>query len=270
MSVGEVVAPRAFDVLVGGVTAARLSGLCLCGGEHISPIAEGAATVLVNGLPMARVGDHTLEGGVIAFGELSVLAGGEAFSVPSFIAIEGHSDFQMKVLRDLHIISTTPTGRRLFASMASTGRRVRIVPWGPKAAEERSHMTMTDPQLVEPRLGNSRRDYNDPRASNGIGIDAKIEYNPDDWGALDGKGVEWRRSPNFSPDVSLVHEMVHADDIMHGTIDEGWCRNPGGWPNTPCGERRARGLPPFDDTARFPNSENTYRDDRGYKRAEHH
>ena len=62
-------------VLIGGLPAARVSDQCLCVGPP-DIIVKGSATVLVGNLPAARMGDQTAHGGVIVLGNPAVLIGG--------------------------------------------------------------------------------------------------------------------------------------------------------------------------------------------------
>lgn len=73
--VGGPVSAGAGTVLIGGLPAARLSDMCVCVGPT-DTIVKGSATVLVEGLPAARLGDVTAHGGVIALGCPTVLIGG--------------------------------------------------------------------------------------------------------------------------------------------------------------------------------------------------
>ena len=61
-------------VLIGGLPAARVSDTALCVGAPASVI-TGSATVFINGLPAARMGDQTAHGGVIVLGCPTVLIG---------------------------------------------------------------------------------------------------------------------------------------------------------------------------------------------------
>lgn len=61
-------------VLIGGLPAARVSDKCVCVGP-LDIIAKGSATVLVGNLPAARMGDQTAHGGVISVGNPAVLIG---------------------------------------------------------------------------------------------------------------------------------------------------------------------------------------------------
>lgn len=69
---GPVVAPGAPTVLIGGLPAARVSDMCVCVGPP-DVIAMGSTTVLISGMPAARMGDMTAHGGVIVLGCPTVL-----------------------------------------------------------------------------------------------------------------------------------------------------------------------------------------------------
>lgn len=254
---GPVLSPGATEVFIGGLTAARYTDICQCATPHKSPLAEGAAMVLINGLPAARVGMQTLDGGQILDGEDSVLIGGDTFSIPDFISIEGDEAYQAKVLRDLHTIASTPSGKKLLASLTAGGHTLRICSTSTKID------TSTDPE-------NSDKDASgrtDPRAYDGTGIAARIAYNPDAKGIPYSEEVGWAHPPNYSPDTELFHEMVHADDMSHGRLDRAECWNTGRnqYDRTHECELRAVGSGPYADESKYPYSENTYRKDRGYE-----
>ncbi|CAL2090284.1 PAAR domain-containing protein [Tenacibaculum sp. 190524A02b] len=61
-------------VLIGGLPAARVGDMALCVGPP-DTIAVGSATVLIGGMPAARMGDSTAHGGTIIAGEPTVLIG---------------------------------------------------------------------------------------------------------------------------------------------------------------------------------------------------
>nr|WP_304945289.1 PAAR domain-containing protein [Xanthomonas euvesicatoria] len=71
---GPIVSPGAPTVLIGGLPAARLGDMAVCGGPPDSIVA-GAPTVLIAGQPAARLGDSTAHGGVITLGCFTVLIG---------------------------------------------------------------------------------------------------------------------------------------------------------------------------------------------------
>ncbi len=62
-------------VLIGGMPAARVGDKALCTGPPDSIVA-GSGTVMIGGAPAARMGDTTAHGGVITKGEPTVLIGG--------------------------------------------------------------------------------------------------------------------------------------------------------------------------------------------------
>ena len=72
---GPILGPGAPTVLIGGLPAARVGDQALCIGPPDS-IVRGSATVLIGGLPAARVGDATAHGGGIVLGCFTVLIGG--------------------------------------------------------------------------------------------------------------------------------------------------------------------------------------------------
>src|SRR4051794_257080 len=72
---GPVIGPGAPTVLIGGLPAAKLGDMAVCVGPP-DVIAKGSATVLVTGIPAARLGDTTAHGGSIALGFPTVMIGG--------------------------------------------------------------------------------------------------------------------------------------------------------------------------------------------------
>lgn len=72
---GPVLPPGEPTVLIGGMPAARVSDMATCTGPPDS-IVMGSATVLIGGMPAARMGDTTAHGGSIVAGEPTVLIGG--------------------------------------------------------------------------------------------------------------------------------------------------------------------------------------------------
>ena len=62
-------------VLIGGLPAARVGDKAVCTGPP-DTIASGSGTVLIGGSPAARMGDSTAHGGIIVAGEATVLIGG--------------------------------------------------------------------------------------------------------------------------------------------------------------------------------------------------
>ncbi len=72
---GPVLPPGGVTVLIGGLPAARVGDLCTCVGPPDS-IVLGSTTVLIGGMPAARMGDTTAHGGSIIIGCPTVIIGG--------------------------------------------------------------------------------------------------------------------------------------------------------------------------------------------------
>lgn len=69
---GPVLPPGAVTVLIGGLPAARVTDMCVCVGPP-DVIVLGSITVLIKGMPAARMGDMTAHGGSIVMGCPTVL-----------------------------------------------------------------------------------------------------------------------------------------------------------------------------------------------------
>ena len=69
---GPILPPGCPTVLIGGLPAARVSDMCVCVGPP-DVIAMGSTKVLIGGLPAARMGDSTAHGGAIILGCFTVL-----------------------------------------------------------------------------------------------------------------------------------------------------------------------------------------------------
>lgn len=72
---GPVLPAGCPTVLIGGLPAARVGDMCTCTGPP-DTIAAGSGSVIIGGSPAARVGDSTAHGGVIIIGCPTVNIGG--------------------------------------------------------------------------------------------------------------------------------------------------------------------------------------------------
>jgi uncharacterized Zn-binding protein involved in type VI secretion len=72
---GPVIPPGCPTVLIGGMPAARVGDMLTCTGPPDS-IVMGSATVMIGGMPAARMGDSTAHGGTIILGCFTVSIGG--------------------------------------------------------------------------------------------------------------------------------------------------------------------------------------------------
>jgi uncharacterized Zn-binding protein involved in type VI secretion len=69
---GPILPPGAPTVLIGGLPAAVVGGMCTCVGPP-DAIVKGSMKVMISGRPAARMGDQTAHGGVIVAGYPTVM-----------------------------------------------------------------------------------------------------------------------------------------------------------------------------------------------------
>ena len=72
---GPIMPPGAVTVLIGGMPAAKMGDMATCVGPPAN-IIKGSATVMISNMPAARLGDSTAHGGAIVAGCPTVLIGG--------------------------------------------------------------------------------------------------------------------------------------------------------------------------------------------------
>jgi uncharacterized Zn-binding protein involved in type VI secretion len=72
---GPILPPCCITVLTGKLPQARITDMAVCVGPP-DVIIRGSMTVLVGGLPAARMLDNTAHGGMIVMGCFTVLIGG--------------------------------------------------------------------------------------------------------------------------------------------------------------------------------------------------
>ena len=72
---GPILPPGAPTVLIGGLPAARVGDMATCAGPP-DTIITGSSTVFIGGMMAARMGDSTAHGGVIVGGSGTVIIGG--------------------------------------------------------------------------------------------------------------------------------------------------------------------------------------------------
>ncbi|WP_297099560.1 PAAR domain-containing protein [uncultured Draconibacterium sp.] len=72
---GPILPPGEPTVMIEGLPAARVGDMATCTGPP-DTIAMGSGTVFIGGMPAARVGDLTAHGGSIVMGSATVIIGG--------------------------------------------------------------------------------------------------------------------------------------------------------------------------------------------------
>ncbi len=199
---GPLVPAAPLPILVTSLTAARLADFATCLGPT-DVLFEGKSMVLAGGLPMSGVGHKTAHSGVIVSGAPSVQIGGPTFALPPNVNVEGNAAYQNKVIRDLYLLSTTPTGRELLAKLGASGQPVTIKEY---------HGTNG---YCTPNSGSD--------ATNGKPTGSIIQYNPDyRSNAYDSSGNLLAQPGQ----VILGHEMTHALANAEGRQAQGVDSNP--------------------------------------------
>ncbi len=72
---GPILPPGCPTVLIAGMPAARVGDMLTCTGPP-DTILQGSSTVTIGGMPAARMGDPTAHGGTIILGAPTVMIGG--------------------------------------------------------------------------------------------------------------------------------------------------------------------------------------------------
>ncbi len=72
---GPLMPPGSPTVLIQGMPAARVGDMATCAGPP-DTIVMGSSTVIIGGMPAARQGDSTAHGGSIVLGAPTVMIGG--------------------------------------------------------------------------------------------------------------------------------------------------------------------------------------------------
>lgn len=244
---GAILGPAATKVHIGGTHAARVSDLADCKPDGFDDVlAQGAATVLVEGLYAARKTDATAHGGEIVEGMDTVLIGGAEFKARkvevlldaatgewqvrygSSIVIRPDASrpplardatFQTRALQSLVALDTTPTMHGAFDALEATGRTVTLVRYqgeqGPNGAYQHD-ASMPDAYADGVVVDDGTRCF----VGTGEGTDSTVHWSPDVHAFDDGADapVPWAR-PGAT--VVLAHEMLHGLHSAQGTTAVG-------------------------------------------------
>jgi uncharacterized Zn-binding protein involved in type VI secretion len=236
---GTVLPPGVPTVLIGGIPAATLAGLCLCTSPAPNMIAKGSAGVFIGKKPAARQFDTTAHGGTIMMGLPTVLIGdssmgparavtllpnGDIMFGPSIIikADPNNPDFQMQALQAMIRLNTTPTMQRAFSALEGSGNKLTIIPyvpppgWGPFNA------------YCQPG----------PSVPGQTGVSSTVAWDPN----VQGFGPPGTTPPSSQPgsDVILAHEMIHGTHNATNTAGTGPVNGAG---SNVSEERNTVGLP---------------------------
>lgn len=195
---GPLVPKGDTQVLVEGLAVARLADLSPCAGAgQMDLLIEGAATVLVGGLPWCSETHLSVHGGVIMGGAAEVFIGGPRFVLPANFKITGSIKFANKVIRDLFFLHSTRTGAEILRQLEGLNQPLEI-------------------QRIEGMNAYCRRLRPGPSGS-------VVSYNPGISVWASGAGHQRLRT---APQVVLAHELVHALNNARGANYAGTDPNP--------------------------------------------
>jgi uncharacterized Zn-binding protein involved in type VI secretion len=272
---GPITGPGHPLTLIGNMVSARVSDMATCVGPP-DVIIAGAATVLINCLPAARIADNTAHGGMILAGWPTVLIGGPQFVCPYAITFNpdgtvtiagcitihpgADQQFQSQAIAAYVKMSTTSSGRQMIDGIVSSGRRVDVF----DARTEPANLTNT----CTPLSGDN--------SVPGVGSDSRIVWDANDNNAL-GPDYLDADGNTLRTDSSLIlgHESVHAYHNALGTAQPDPA-NAGGYQileesatvgRTSTVTQDAAGNPVnVPDYSGTPPSENSLRDELGFPR----
>ncbi len=255
--------------IVGGVPQSRQTDMLICVGPP-DMVMMGEPTVLV-GMAGAAGGLGAILGAALAglknflggFPKAALQPDGSiATQYSPAILIEGTPEFQAKAIRDLNLIASTPSGKKLLNSLNSSGKTVRIH-IDTAGGNPPGNWAWTDP----PPKGANPAGFLRSDGKPGGPANTQVGYDPDRTSLSGPPGspyntANWAQPPNRPADVGLFHELTHADDMEHGKLDNSNGTNTGPKAGTPIpnSELRAAGITPYE---KEDYSENSYRSDRG-------
>lgn len=173
----------------------RLADYADCMAPPRDVVATASATVVLCGLPIARMLDRMVHGGLIIEGSPHLEIGGPSFSLPDNMRINGPAEFQSDVMRDLYFLSTTETGKTLIDGLGEAGYPVNIEP----CSDPHNSFAIPD---------------NSTDVANGTGAGTVIQYNPSVAVRVQDRSGNWISEP---PQVFFAHELSHAYHNAQGT-----------------------------------------------------
>lgn len=232
-------------VFAESIPTLRLADFAFCVGPQ-DVVFEGAATVLVGGLPVVGRFHKTAHGGLMVLASSTVYLGGATFSLPPQVTIRGPASFQNRVIRDMFLLYDTPSGKELWRRIEAADQPITIVP------ESDPHNSFAAPN-----------DWDDANA--GVPTGSTVRYNPDvALRVYDSSGNQIDEPPQ----LVLGHEMVHALNNAEGTHHHGTDpAPPASQPDIAEEEAATIGTGSHSGDSL---TENTFRDDLGLPRRDNH
>jgi uncharacterized Zn-binding protein involved in type VI secretion len=202
---GPILPPGAPTVLIGGMPAARMSDMAVCVGPP-DVILMGSPTVLIGGMMAARIGDPTAHGGVIAVGFPTVMIGNAAGAPGGFgagIVLTGTPAEQAQLAALLNGIRDSGPLGAAFVNRLETAATPTQFAIGTSAT--RADGTVI--QLANTGGGITLRPTESASGNNEVHIDPTNLIN---YAGTDGA------QHTETPQGLLLHEAGHADLLNSG------------------------------------------------------
>ena len=205
------------------------------GGESVSIVATGTADIA--GTPVQINGPGPFAGRVtetapatITTGAALVLIGGASFPLPvekqpngdlkigKAMLVKGDAAFQNKMLARLGVVSGTPSGNALLASIDGSGKTMSFAVYKGDNSFATPHDFVAATPKGQPVFDGAGKPLLGPDGKQlvgtGTGSDVTVDLNPDL--TLPNNQDPDHPMPN---DAVLFHEMSHGDHQMRGTYD---------------------------------------------------
>jgi uncharacterized Zn-binding protein involved in type VI secretion len=245
---GPILPPCAFQVLIGGLPAARITDLAVCVGPP-DVIVKGSPTVLIQYLPAARMLDNTAHGGMLVLGDFTVIigdsgsggggGGGGAGAVPTVPPVLGAlggvapgavtdaEKMSSEGFKDLTKSIKIAGDKEYKEKVMKDLREISSTPTGKKLLQSLrdSGKTVEIRPLKDPDDGNSTGYKNGADRFKGSdekpgkGTDSIVSYDPEQTTIGD---QPWETRP---PAIGLGHELIHAEQAANGTMAQGQTNN---------------------------------------------
>lgn len=203
---GVIIPPCQFNVLTCMMPQARITDMAICVGP-IDMIVQGAFTVLVGGLPAARLGDMTAHGGVITTGCFTVLIGDAGSSAGSSQGDDSSGDMSIAAQEKAYI-GELKEGR-YYARKRSDARKPAPSGGGAAAGPKKGDTVKIDEQTLKnsPTLSKQLEQLQKDGWSIKYGESGKGSF------ATEDKNITIDPNMASSPELltqTVAHEVGHA------------------------------------------------------------
>lgn len=243
---GPILPPAAIKVLIGNLPAARITDKAICVGP-IDCISAGSMTVIIQGMPSARIADSSVHGGVIVAGFPTVLigdsGGATATQIGNFDVVPDGTPDPLKpnqiresdLKKALAVFNKIKDGKSCIKLggdaefQAATLANIAYLMSRPngRALVMGLDATGKETKILESKTGKNGMELlisDEPKSwpkgggpggvGTGEGAPSTIYFNPDKTKLSSNE--DWSERP---PAIGLGHELIHAEDVATGTTD---------------------------------------------------